>query len=175
MTLDFYRLRLQFTALETIHFPADKPGTVLRGAFAHIFRRFEPAALPNEPSGLIDRPKPFVFRARHLDGRTIVPGEPFHFDVHCFVAPSDDLRESFAAIGREGLGHSRGRARLENFAEEPVSHCLDAAENVSRVRVDFLTPTELKPRGRPEFPVLFARVRDRISTLRTLYGPGPLE
>ena len=26
-----------------------------------------------------------------------------------------------------------------------------------------------------DFPILFARIRDRISTLRALYGPGPLE
>jgi CRISPR-associated endoribonuclease Cas6 len=28
---------------------------------------------------------------------------------------------------------------------------------------------------RPEFGILFGRLRDRISTLRALYGPGPLE
>jgi hypothetical protein len=28
---------------------------------------------------------------------------------------------------------------------------------------------------RPEFPILFGRLRDRISTLRALYGAGPLE
>jgi hypothetical protein len=28
---------------------------------------------------------------------------------------------------------------------------------------------------RPEFDVLFARARDRVSTLRALYGAGPLE
>jgi hypothetical protein len=46
---------------------------------------------------------------------------------------------------------------------------------VSRIRVRFLTPTELKGTERPEFGVLMARVRDRISTLRALYGAGPLE
>ena len=28
--------------------------------------------------------------------------------------------------------------------------------------------------GRPDFPILFAGLRDRISTLRSLYGAGPL-
>jgi hypothetical protein len=46
------------------------------------------------------------------------------------------------------------------------------------VKLRFHTPTELKADGtisdRPEFPVLFARLRDRISTLRTLYGEGPM-
>jgi hypothetical protein len=49
---------------------------------------------------------------------------------------------------------------------------------VSRVLVRFLTATELKGGGavveRPEFSVLMARIRDRLSALRALYGPGPL-
>ena len=40
----------------------------------------------------------------------------------------------------------------------------------------FLTPTELKSEGgvveRPEFPILFARIRERLMALRTFYGPG---
>ncbi len=41
-------------------------------------------------------------------------------------------------------------------------------------------PTELKHEhtliaARPEFPILFGRIRDRISTLRSLYGAGPLD
>jgi hypothetical protein len=54
-----------------------------------------------------------------------------------------------------------------------------APSPAARIRVEFLTPTELKYEGciveRPEFAILFARVRDRISTLRALYGSGPLE
>ena len=41
----------------------------------------------------------------------------------------------------------------------------------------FQTPTELKgnpANDRMPFGVLFARIRDRISTLRGLYGEGPL-
>jgi hypothetical protein len=42
-----------------------------------------------------------------------------------------------------------------------------------------VTPTELKSEhqvaDRPEFGILFGRLRDRISTLRTLYSSGPLE
>jgi len=40
--------------------------------------------------------------------------------------------------------------------------------------VHFLTPTELKGAEQPEFGILLARVRDRISTLRELYSDGPL-
>jgi hypothetical protein len=51
-------------------------------------------------------------------------------------------------------------------------------DRLRHLRVRFLTPTELKSDGRavamPEFPVLISRIRDRVSTLRALYGPGPL-
>jgi hypothetical protein len=47
-----------------------------------------------------------------------------------------------------------------------------------RIRVRFLTPTELKSSGQvmrePHFGSLFTRVRDRLHTLRQLYGDGPL-
>jgi hypothetical protein len=50
---------------------------------------------------------------------------------------------------------------------------------VDRIVVRFVTPTELKAAGgmasKPEFAVLFGRLRDRISTLRALYGAGPLD
>ena len=50
---------------------------------------------------------------------------------------------------------------------------------VTRLRVRFLTPTELKSgqqlAGPPEFSILAARIRDRVSTLRELYCDGPLE
>jgi hypothetical protein len=48
-----------------------------------------------------------------------------------------------------------------------------------RIRVDFLTPTELKHEHkivhRPEFPILFGRIRDRIGTLSRLYGADTLD
>src|ERR1051326_7967045 len=91
-TFEFYPLRFQIRAHDAIHFPAGKPGNMLRGAFGAVFKRiacipecrdarscelraqcayarlFEPAALRPGPSGFSDSPRPFVFRARHLDG-----------------------------------------------------------------------------------------------------------
>jgi hypothetical protein len=59
----------------------------------------------------------------------------------------------------------RGSTRID-FAPVPARHAL----------VRFVTPTELKgATSEPTFQVLFSRIRDRISTLRALYGPGPLE
>jgi hypothetical protein len=130
-----------------------------------------------------DPPRPFVFRAAHLDGARFAPGACFRFDVHLF-----DLRESaaevfmdaFTRIGQEGLGPGRGHALLQFVHKEKVELALDGpAEHAARVRVRFVTPTELKAEQtlvtRPEFAVLFTRARDRISTLRGLYGAGPLE
>ena len=110
---------------------------------------------------------------------------------------------AFAQLAREGLGPRRGRADLVSvrpvdaaggLAAEvyggPSSHAKDPGPPISvrlegepagarKVRVEFATPTELKSgqeeAARPEFPVLFARARDRVSTLRALYGAGPLE
>jgi hypothetical protein len=166
---------------------------------------FEPAAQGEGPSGLADWPRPFVFRASHLDGRTVRAGAPFHFDLHVV-----DLREpalayfvlAFAQVAREGLGPRRGRARLDSmwqldangqpgiriyvgeaFRVEqppgPLLLSLAPETAVSRVTVRFVTPTELKSEQRvverPEFSILLGRARDRVSTLRTLYGDGPLD
>jgi hypothetical protein len=222
--------RLEFVARDSIYFPAGKSGNIVRGAFGTVFRQlvcssdchsakeceqragcpyariFEPVAQPAEgPSGLHDWPRPFVFRAAHLDGVTIEPGKPFHFDVHIF-----DLKEpsivyfvlAFAQVAKEGIGPRRGRARLvrvdqldasgrpaaevyngEAFVPNellpPINLDLNpSTETVSKVRVRFMTPTELKHgqllATRPEFAVLLGRIRDRLSTLRALYGPGPL-
>ncbi len=222
MELEFYPLRFCFLAKDSIYFPAGKPGNILRGAFGTVFKRiacvpecvdarncdlraqcayariFEPASLGAGPSGLADWPRPFVFRAAHLDGSTIAPGQTFHFDLNVFDVRDPSVAyfvQTFSELAREGLGPHRGRAQLEsvwqldrageptlelNRMSEPLSLPLAAGvEPVPTVRVDYLTPTELKSghelASRPEFPVLFARIRDRISTLRALYGPGPLD
>jgi hypothetical protein len=223
--------RFRFTARDSIYFPPGKSANVVRGAFGTIFRQlvcipechdaktcdkratcpyakiFEPVAPAGEgPSGLKDWPRPFVFRAAHLDGQTIEPGRGFYFDVHLF-----DVKEpaivyfvlAFAQVAKEGIGPRRGRAALNRVdqlnAEGKVAACVydgasfiakelpppivldlsSEAEKAAKVRVRFVTPTELKHgqllATRPEFPVLFGRIRDRLSTLRALYGAGPLE
>jgi CRISPR/Cas system endoribonuclease Cas6 (RAMP superfamily) len=122
-----------------------------------------------------------------LNGLTIRQGEPFHFDVHFFAVRDPALPyfiEAFTQFGSEGLGPSRGRAELISVDQVPI--CIDLALDqgavhppVKCLRVRFVTPTELKSgkelADRPEFAILFARLRDRISTLRALYGEGPLE
>jgi len=122
------------------------------------------------PSGLRDSPRPFVFRASHLDGATIAAGERFHFGINVFETrePIVDLliqafEERFGPLDR-----IEGKEVLR-LPLEP------SAERVAQIRVRFLTPTEIKGCDRPEFGALLARIRDRTSTLRALYGSGPLD
>ena len=180
MTFDFFPLRIHFVAAVRIHFPAGKPGNVLRGAFGMMLRKgaspevyaqiFEPRSQAG-PSGLADLPRPFVFRARHLDGLVIAPGEGFHVDLNVFVSPKY-FADAFSGWDRATL------QRIECPAE-PQRLSLDRLPAVVEgVRIEFLTPTELKAQDRiaerPEFAILFSRIRDRLSTLSALYGSGPL-
>lgn len=231
MTFEFHRFRFHFTSAGSIYFPPFKSGNIVRGAFGTIFRKlacvpgcrdaascdvrpscpyarvFEPQAARGEgPSGFADWPRPFVFRAAHLDGQTIRTGAAFWFDVHLFDVHDPSLAYfvlSFAQLAREGLGPGRSRAHLDgvdqlgldgtatarvfdgrSFQVREAAPPLEIELNrpgpeASRVSVRFVTPTELKSghqvSSQPEFGVLFSRLRDRISTLRALYGPGPLD
>jgi len=202
---EFYRFRFHFRALDKLHFPKGKSANVIRGAFGAVLRDtvpaevysrlFEPGeALGPAPIGLSDWPRPFVFRVAHLDGLTIPAGDTLYLDAHVFDLHEPALSHFEATLARaaeKGLGPGRGRASLErteelgldDSAREPGTTnvvTLDASsERVASVTVQFRTPTELKSEGglaeRPEFGILFRRLRDRISTLRSLYGKGPLE
>jgi hypothetical protein len=192
VTFDLLRLRFRFRAEQPVFFPPGKSGNVLRGAFGAMLHQtagaayaaiFAPKSAGAGPSGLADQPRPFVFRAAHLDGARIPPGEAFYFDVHLFDLREEARRyftEGLARVAAEGFGPGRARARVVSVEPQPVAVELNGPpEPAARVRVRFLTPTELKAdqkvAARPEFAILFARLRDRISTLRALYGPGPLE
>jgi hypothetical protein len=204
---EFFRFRYHFRAVDNVHFPTGKSANVIRGALGRILRDttspaayarlFEPGShLGRVPSGLGDWPRPFILRADALDGRTVPEGGRFSFDVHVF-----DLRApvtayfhaAFAGFGGQGIGPGHGRVALERTeqvdlddrsqaagAAPPLAVDLDPPGcPLRRVRVRFVSPTELKSGGAiaqgPEFAVLFSRLRDRISTLRALYGAGPLE
>lgn len=217
-----YPLAFRLRAMDSIHFPALKPGNILRGALGTIFRKiacvpdcpgvktcelrrgcayarvFEPGQQKGEgPSGLADWPRPFVFRSAALDGRTVQAGEEFGFLLNVFEKSGESLPyfvRSFAELAREGLGPGRGRAELlsvdlpeeclfdghsVNARVDPLRIPLGGEGNaISHLRIRFVTPAEFKARGelspQPEFGVLFGRARDRVSTLRALYGDGPL-
>jgi hypothetical protein len=181
------RLRFSFRAIDRLHFGKTAANT-LRGAFGYAlretatdeeFRRiFAPEAAGRHPSGFADLPRPFVFRSRHLDGATIDAGECFHFDVHVF----DTQRPVNAIIAAafEQMAVKPGRMEMCSHTAEPVVLSLaPSPKPVDAITVEFLTPTELKSREEvapePAFPILFARVRDRIGTLQALYGSGPMD
>jgi hypothetical protein len=205
--LELLALRFTFVAREPLHFPPGKSANLLRGAFGTVLRRtscdancpgarhcpiranctyarmFEPSVLVAGPSGLLNRPRPFVFRAAHLDGKTIAPGSPFFFDLHLFDtrhAAVASLEATFNELAREGFGPNRARAELTPvYHAQPMAISLNRCEQqINKVRVQFITPTELKDQAalatQPDFGILAARIRDRISTLRELYGEGPL-
>ncbi len=178
-TFELYPLRYRMIARAALEFPPGATANLLRGRLGKALRRssvglyqtlFAPHA-SSGPSGLRDAPRPFVLRVRHLEGTRFAPGERFEIGVNLFQSrepPFDQLRDALcAAVSSDCIG-------IEGIA--PLRLSLEAPPHpVSRIRVRFLTPTGLKPSDYPEFAVLFARIRDRISTLRSLYGRGPLE
>jgi CRISPR-associated endoribonuclease Cas6 len=184
--------RFTFEALDPVWFPSGLAGNTFRGAFGTILRRiageayariFEPTCAGG-PSGLSDAPRPFVLRAAALDGRRFPPGSEFSIDVHDFHAREPLLpyfRAVFEQLVEAGLGSGRARVALRKVdpARTIALELAGQADGPARAAVSFTTPTELKSEGRlverPEFGILFARIRDRISTLRQLYGEGPLE
>jgi hypothetical protein len=224
----FHPLRFTFVAREPLHFPRGKSANILRGAFGSIFRKIaclpdcpgpascesattcpyarmcEPKAEAGSPSGLNDMPRPFVFRAWHLDGLTIQANATFPLDLNLFDTQTPAIAYlvlTFAQLAREGLGPSRAKVELTDVSQlslteqacrqiyeeqqlslttpPPVELDLTpTSQPVSELTVRFVTPTELKAgsalASKPEFAILAGRLRDRISTLAQIYGSGPL-
>lgn len=176
-----YPLRLTFLARAPLSFPPGAASNRLRGAFGSILHKFGSAPIFEPfseagPSGLADQPRPFVFRARHLDGAVIAAGATFDFGFHWF-----DLRPASLELVIRAFRELAHEAELVDVhgADAPLHLCLDpAGGSMSHITIRFETPTELKSGGqtveRPEFGVLASRIRDRISTLRALYDDGPL-
>ena len=228
-------LRFSFLARQPIHFPPGKSANILRGAFGTIFRRiacppdcadahtcshhltcpyarlFEPTATTHAgPSGLADHPRPFVFRALHLDAQSFASGQPFHFDLNLFDTHPTAIAYlilTFAQLASDGLGPQRSRVELTSVSKRnhlgtpaltiyqngviqnqddlpPLTLDLSpsTSERTSHLRLQFITPTELKSvhqlAAQPDFAIVATRALVRISTLRELYsadGPLPID
>jgi len=181
MILRVEACRLQLAARGVIRFPPGLAGNVLRGALGKALREvasvedyarlFQPASTGIGPSGLADRPRPFVIRGAELNGRVVEPGEQFCFGLHLFHTRDSVLDTFVGAFARwaDLLSVERQRIAID-LTPRP--------EPVSRIRVLFQTPTELKAKNQvaeSRFSVLLARARDRASALCSLYGEGPLE
>jgi hypothetical protein len=164
MHLDLFVARLRFVTRRAVEFPAFGAANLIRGQFGrelfenrhNLYERlFAPPRRVEGPSGFKDPPRPYVLRTRHLDGRRFAAGETLEFFVNVF-----DLK-----LLEDLGGDLQQQLRLD----------LAPTRMASRVRIGFVSPTELKGADQPEFGVLLARLRDRISSLRALYGPGELE
>lgn len=134
-------------------------------------RFFAPVREAGVPSGLHDPPRPFVLRVRHLEGASL---KEFHIGLNVFETNQPDLVQIHLVL--DDFTRTSLRAEfLDMDGADLLRLPLTGSHVANRVRVNFLSPTELKNRDRPEFGPLFSRIRDRISTLRALYGSGPLE
>ena len=163
-----------------MHFPAGETANLFRGQFGKILHRYNPAMYDRffapvretgVPSGLHDPPRPFVLRVRHLEGATL---QSFHIGLNVFETDEAELVHIYQAI--DDLARETLRAEFHGIQGSDLLRLpLAGAPPAERVRVTFLSPAELKGQESPEFGPMFARIRDRIGTLRALYGAGPLE
>jgi hypothetical protein len=164
-TFDFYPLRFRFTAWKLRDFSTN----ALRGAFGRALKTIDADAYSkyfaprvargSVPSGLADPPRPFVFR---LTG-------PSEAGLNVFLTREPRVELFERVMAEMGI--------LSSVAgTEPVRLSLAGCERpLARIRVHFLTATELKRADGPDFGILLSRIRDRVSTLRALYGDGPLD
>ena len=171
-------MRFHFLAPKPIHFPHGETANLFRGQLGKIFHRtdqsayariFAPVRETAVPSGFHDPPRPFVLRVQHLDGAV---ADRFLVGLNLFETHSlESVRAAMVSLVRKRFGAELVRVDGEDLARLPLYPGL----STSRVRITFLSPTELKNSPEPEFGQLFARIRDRVSMLRALYGPGPLD
>lgn len=163
-TFALYPLRFRFATCKLRDFSAN----TLRGAFGSAFKKMDADAYArffapkrvegSGPSGLADPPRPFVFRMLG----------PLEVGLNLFLIREPAV-ELFTRVMAE-LG-----TLISVTGTETLHLSLTVSENQARrIRVQFLTPTELKGAEQQEFGILLARIRDRVSTLRELYGEGPL-
>ena len=164
MTFDLYPLRFRFAACKLRDFSAN----TLRGAFGSALKKIDADAYarffaPKRPRarGPADWP---IRRALSCSACLV----RWKSGLNLFLTREPAV-ELFTRVMAE-LGTLNSVA-----GTEPLRLPLCVPERpVHRLRVHFLTPTELKGAERPEFGILLARIRDRVSTLRELYGDGPL-
>ena len=166
-TFDLYPLRFSIVSTRA----APLTPNLLRGAFGSALKKlseqdyqrfFAPTAPPGQgPSGLEDPPRPFAFRLH----------DNSYIGMNVFAT-----REPVTELFTRALCHVDA-ITIESVTGTDLLRLPLAGDGtpVSRLRVHFLTPTELKGAERPDFGVLMSRIRDRISTLRQLYGAGPLD
>ena len=185
--------RLEFEAIDEVYFPTGQETNVFRSAFGKALRRvctrtyariFEPT-WADGPSGYRNPPRPFVLRSATSVGH-ICAHETFSASFFLFDSvepPWRELAEAFELAAASGLGPSRGRAKLQIFQQADragaLSLPLQAGDRLGRLRLSFVTPTELKGEGDirvdPDFPTLTHRLAERVWALGRRYQDWPPE
>jgi CRISPR-associated endoribonuclease Cas6 len=207
MEFTVLRARLEFEALEDISLPAGSEINTFRGALglalqsivckpdcreastcaarhSCVYARFFEPVWKEGPSGYHDAPRPFVLRASGVGGGA-KKGELLRSDLFVFDRdhpPWPELEKAFERAAAQGLGPSRGRARLKTFAfgdsetaalRMPLQEEDEDPGRRGRLRLLFATPTELKSGGdvcaEPDFGVLTHRILERLWALGCLY------
>ncbi len=165
--------------LTPVYFPPLQAENVIRGAVGLLLPRVcaDAAAMlhprwAGAPSGYATPPKPFAIRAYPLDGRRLLPGERFSFEVMQF-ALGLPVGEAFAGICElleaEGIGPGRGKARLARVESTDREFSLETGDAVAGVVIDWLSPTGVDIAA----GAFLARLHDRINALRSCYGGEP--
>ncbi len=173
LSFELLACRLTFYADGIVRFP-DRASNTFRGALGFVLPEaiFRPR-LARGPSGLADAPRPFVLQAKELDGQTVARSS-FGCDLNLFAPTLEaQFKRAFETLAERGITPSRTPLRLEKWDSRRVLIRLADVEPVTRLRVHFETPTELKGwdgNGWPPFEILACRLRDRLSALRSLYG-----
>jgi hypothetical protein len=153
---------------------------LIRGQLGKLMRRQDHAAYARYfapvktggPGGFVDSPRPFVLRVRNLEGVNLRKGDRFVAGLNLFEVTAFPL---FRELLERALCVTFGSQPEADWSELVTIPLSAPLREVERLRVEFLTPTELKGAPRPEFGPLFERIRDRISLLGALYGGGPLQ
>ncbi len=166
-------LRLMFEVQAPVQFPPSFSANIFRGALGTRLPRhvFSPTQSQSGPSGLADPPRPFVLRAKHLDGLALTPGETFYLHLHLFAQFSAQITEAFHDAQPF---HGAVRLRDSEPQIEIVLPLFPTGSEIDQATVDFLTPTELKHNdtlaSTPCFSILFTRAATRLRSLAGFYG-----
>ena len=152
---------------------------------------FEGETGGKRPSGYQEPPRPFVLRSPDWLERTVAPGEHLVTSLHLFDRRPEivqALLTAYGQLGETGLGPGRGRLSLSEIRQPegvlwksgpmpaPTVMTLDLSPDAgapTRVKAQFVTPTEIKVRGElasdAAFVNVFARIHERLRFLLTHY------
>ncbi|GBF08255.1 hypothetical protein DAERI_290002 [Deinococcus aerius] len=225
LDLPFAALCVSLRALEPVHLPPF-PGSKLEGAFGRALYRLActqpqretcqgcplqticPYGLSYAPrlpeslqvASLGTPPRPIIFRVAYGEERHLGAGEALTFGLVVVGQAVTQLPYLLAAlreVGREGLGHTRGRLELEEvrsvqpYTGEEVTLLRGADLDVNLsplllragelppvpgegLRLHLRSPLHLRAGGQMardlHFPVLLRALQRRVGNLEQLYG-----